>query len=129
MNIQNIILRSCLVVIIFLCGGCAEKFDKTLLHGNWQVDQFLEADQPKNLDISKMGFSFNDQNVYTYQSNLKYREAGNYRIEGDYLYSTDTLNNERVEKVVQISYITKDTLHLTMNNGGITQKFILHKLK
>ena len=120
-----------LTIVIFtsLFIGCTEKFDINLLYGTWQVDQFLEADKPKELDISRMNFSFNAQNIYTYQSNLKYREAGNYRVEGYHLYSTDTLNNERLEKVVKITHITSDSLHLSMNNGGITQQIILHKLK
>lgn len=117
------------IFIALLLSSCAEEFDQTLLHGEWKVDLFLESDKARDMDLTNMGFSFNAQNVYTYQSNLKYREAGKYRIERSILYSTDTLSNQRIEKAVKITRITADSLYLLMNDGGIEQKIILHKVK
>jgi hypothetical protein len=124
----RLLLLGSIFTIVFL-SSCEEEFDKSLLYGSWQADQFLESDKVKEIDISNMGFTFNDKNVYTYQSNLKYKEAGNYRIERAILYSTDTLSNQRIEKAVKIIHITSDSLQLLMNNGGIEQKVFLHKLK
>ena len=125
--LKQLILGS-IFTILFL-SSCEEEFDKSLLYGSWQADQFIESDKVKEMDISNMGFTFNAQNVYTYQSNLKYKEAGNYRIERAILYSTDTMSNQRIEKAVKITHITVDSLYLLMNNGGVEQKIILHKLK
>ncbi len=113
----------------FLFMACGEELDKTMLYGSWKADQFIRGDKAAEMNISNMGFTFNAENIYTYQSNLKYKEAGSYRLERSYLYSTDTLNNERVEKVVKITLLSPDSLHLSMNNGGITESIILHKLK
>lgn len=118
-----------LIVFCFSLFACEEPLDQTLLHGTWQADQFLESGKPKNLDISNMAFTFNGQNVYTYQSNLRHREAGNYRIEGDILYSTDTLIETKIEKAVRIIQLTNDSLQLSMNNGGVKQHIHLHKAK
>ncbi|MFT5165562.1 MAG: hypothetical protein ACI8P3_000789 [Saprospiraceae bacterium] len=117
------------MLLVTLLSSCTEEFDQTLLYGDWQADLFLESEQEKEMDISNMGFTFNAHGVFTYQSNLKYKEAGNYRIERSVLYSTDTLSSQKIEKAVRITYITADSLHLLMNNGGIEQKIILHKLK
>ena len=109
--------------------GCGEQLDQTLLYGTWQADLFIETGKPKELNLSNMKFSFNDKDIYTYQSNLKYKEAGIYRLDGDKLYSTDTLSDQRIEKAVRILKLTKDSLQLGMNNGGIEQEIFLHKVQ
>ncbi len=113
----------------FLFSSCGEQLDTTLLHGTWKVDKFLALGKEKDRDLTNVQFSFNDKNVYTYQSSLKNLEAGHYRVERSILYSTDTLNAQRIEKAVKITHLTQDSLYLLMNRGGIEETLIMHRLK
>lgn len=126
-------MKNALLLFVISCftllTACNEGLDPTMLYGTWQADQFLEKGEAKDIDLSRMKFMFNDQKVYTYHANLNSQEAGHYRIKGNFLYTTDTLDSESLEKVVQISHITADSLHITMNRGGTEQVIILHKTK
>lgn len=122
-------LRFVFVAFMLFLLGCEEPLDQTLLHGDWQADQYLASGQPKKTDPSLISFSFDANNTYTYRGGLSYKEAGNYRLERSVLYSTDTLSNQRIEKAVKIIRITTDSLYLEMNNGGIEEELILHKIR
>ena len=118
------IILACFLVSLF---ACEEKLDESLILGNWEAHDYLSNGQSKDLDPSIIKFSFYANQTYHFQGGLKYREAGNYRIDGRRLYTTDTLNAQRLEKVVKMELLQSDTLFLKMNNGGINEEFRLHK--
>ncbi len=119
------ILSIALCILLTACKNDGP--DPQMLIGTWQADQFIEKGVAKDIDLSRMNFSFNEQKIYTYHANLNSREAGHYRVKGQYLYTTDTLDAQSLEKVVKISHLSSDSLHLTMNRGGTEQIIILHK--
>ncbi len=115
-------------LLSLLFSACEPPIDNTLLLGQWQAVAMVEADKV-NEDITDIRFNFSDADTYTYQGGPSYQEAGHYRIQGDLLYSTDTLAQQRVEKVVRIIKLTSDTLFLQMNKGGLDQEMRLVKSK
>lgn len=117
-----------LIAILFICS-CEEPLDPTLLHGEWQADEYLASGKPKKTDPKLIGFTFAADQTYTYKGGFSYKEAGQYRLERSILYSTDTLSDQRIEKAVKIARITADSLYLEMNNGGIEEELVLHKVK
>jgi len=117
------------LILIFSISSCEEPIDLTLIHGTWQADQYLANGKPKKSDPANIGFTFNAQNIYSFKGGLSYKEAGPFRIERDVLYTTDTLGNQRIEKAVRIAHISADSLHFKMNNNGIPEEIILHKVK
>lgn len=116
--------------MLLLLSGCTEsEIDTKLLQGNWDAVMMMESDVIAKEKMVQTGFSFLPGNRYLYQGGPSYNEAGTYRIEGDLLYSTDTLAAKRVEKVVRIVLLTPDSLFLGMNSGGIKQEMRLLRKK
>jgi len=122
-----ILLGSCVFMILF--SACEEALDTSMLQGDWQAYEYLANGNDKGVDPSLIKFTFPNQQHYHFQGGLKYREAGNFHIKGRLLYTTDTLNTQRIEKVVKIAHLTKDSMFLQMNNGGIEEEFRLLKTK
>ncbi len=106
--------------------SCEETIDDKLVLGNWTAAEFLENDMPKEVDLKSINFQFYNNKTYTFQG-LMNKEAGNYYLQRDLLYSTDTLSTNRVEKSVKIIKITADSMFFEMNNGGISQIIKLYK--
>jgi len=100
--------------------SCENPIDEKQLHGSWTAVEFLESDKPLEVDLKSINFSFSDNNTYTYQG-LMYKEAGNYYLKRDLLFTTDTLADQRIEKSVKIIKSTTDSLFFEMNYGGVTQ--------
>lgn len=102
-----------LIAVYSLCFACAPPANERIA-GTWQVVSITsEAELPEH-NIDDFRLSFTKEGAYQYFGNLYYREAGIYAIEGSYLYTTDTLNQEASEKVVQIIKLVKDSLYLRM---------------
>jgi len=99
----RIILFSCACFLLFFCSSCEEDLDQNLLYGDWQAHEYKVSGKSKATDLSKINFNFNAKNVYTFQGGPIHKEAGNYKISGNILYSTDTLNTDRIEKAVKIT--------------------------
>jgi hypothetical protein len=127
---KNLIMKN--VIYLFAVSffmtivSCKDSIDDKLVVGNWVAAEFLENDVPKEVDLKSINFQFYNNKTYTFQG-LMNKEAGNYRLQRDLLYSTDTLSDNRVEKSVKIIKITADSMFFEMNNGGISQIIKLHK--
>ncbi len=117
------ILTALLCLLLF--SACLD--DPTDIYGRWQVEQMFEQGETSDLDLNGVYFHFSPTGTYEYQGNLKYREAGYYRIERKLLYTTDTLNEERIEKAVKITHLSPDSLSFLMNAQGNEQILILSK--
>jgi hypothetical protein len=113
-------------IIFISLQSCEEPVNNKLLLGNWTAAAFLENGVPQELDLKSINFSFYEDNTYRYQG-LMNKEAGNYYLKRNLLYSTDTLSNNRIEKSVKIIKSTTDSLFFEMNLGGINQIIKLYK--
>ncbi|MFK7772453.1 MAG: lipocalin family protein [Saprospiraceae bacterium] len=111
--------------ILFLIFTC-KKIDETLLHGKWKVASMIEKGKPADKGAEQASFNFFPNGTYTYEISY-YKEAGNYDTKDGKLYTTDTLNSDRIKKVVRVVNITSDSLVLEMNNSGIPQIWNCYK--
>ena len=118
----KILLILSIPFLIFTC----KKIDETLLHGKWKVASVIEKGQSTDKGADKAIFNFFPNSTYTYELSY-YKEAGNYYTKDGKLYTTDTLNSDRIEKVVRVVNITPDSLTLEMNNAGIPQTWNCYK--
>lgn len=109
-----------LFILSIITLGC-ENQNATAILGSWNCSEILEEGKALEIDISTIKFSFDEAGQYTYQGNLKYKEAGNYHLVGDKLYTTDTIDNTAVEKVVRIILLNNDSMHFKMNVAGNEQ--------
>lgn len=107
-----------LIHVIVLFTACNPGIDSSLIHGEWEGTAVLEGGAPLPVEASEIKFEFEEDNQYQFFSTLKYREAGTYYIEDDYLYTTDTFNQASTEKVVEIMLLDGDSLHLKMKEQG-----------
>jgi len=114
------------VSILILVLSCEDTIDNKLLIGDWTAFEFLENGAPKEVDLKSINFSFFENNTYTFQG-LMNLEAGNYYLSRNFLYSTDTLSDNRIKKSVKVIKSTADSLFFEMNNGGVMQIIKLHK--
>ena len=104
------------------------KLDQTLLHGTWKGAAMLEKGKQVDKGAEQAVFQFFPNQTYTYEM-AYHKEAGRYRTVENKLYTTDTTNQERLEKVVRVSKLTTDSLYLEMNMGGIPQVLQCYKAK
>ncbi len=118
----KILLLLSLPFLLFTC----KKIDETLLHGKWKVASMLEKGKPVDKGAEKATFNFLPNGTYTYNISY-YNEAGNFHTKDGKLYTTDTLNSDRIEKVVRVVNLTSDSLILEMNNAGIPQTWNCYK--
>ena len=120
----KILLFLFLPILLFTC----KKIDESLLHGSWKVSQMLEKGKSVDKGAEKALFIFSPDGTYSYEISY-YNEAGNYHTKDGKLYTTDTLNSDRLEKVVRVAQLTSDSLKLEMNNSGIPQVWYCYKSK
>ncbi len=118
----KILLFSSILFLIFTC----KKIDETLLHGKWKVASMIEKGTPTDKGADQAVFNFNPNGTYSYEISY-YKEAGNFHTRDGKLYTTDTLNSDRIEKDVRVLNITSDSLILEMNNAGIPQTWNCYK--
>jgi hypothetical protein len=120
----KILLLLSIPFLIFTC----KKIDETLLHGEWKVSSMIEKGKLTDKGAEQATFNFMPNGAYTY--NISYcNEAGNFHTKDGKLYTTDTLNSDRIEKVVRVLNITPDSLILEMNNAGVPQILNCYKFK
>ena len=117
------ILLTC-ICFIFSCN----KLDNTLLHGKWKGVSMSEKGKKVDKGADKIEFNFFPNGTYSYEI-TGHKEAGTFKTFEDKLYTTDTLNSSRIEKVVQVANLTTDSLFINMNNAGISQQLKCYKVK
>jgi len=104
--------------LFLLAGFSACQSDRTApLQGNWQGTLLLEAQDSVPIDPALLQFSFTEGGRYSFTSTLNQREAGTYRLQGDLLYTRDTLSNQTKEKVVRLEFVAPDSLVMNMQQG------------
>lgn len=105
-----------LPAFVVLFGSCGHS-EETLV-GKWQGVGISENSVPLDVDPSEIHFEFFKNGLYAFQSTLAYKEAGKFKIEGDLLYTLDTINGASSEKAVKLMMLSKDSLCLLMQSEG-----------
>ena len=88
------------------------------ISGSWKATSLEEEGEGLDVQLEKIGFTFYPDTKYDYKSTLNYREAGKYYLKAKYLYTTDTLNEASIEKVVEIIKLEADTMVIKMVQNG-----------
>ncbi len=120
---KKVLLLSVLIVSALAC----DQYANADIAGNWEVVELTEVGDSLAVDLSAIEFRFSEDGVYEFTSTLDYREAGTYRLDGPYLFSTDTLQPPLREKAVEITYLSPDTLRLRMKELGKERLMVLQK--
>jgi len=105
------------VTCLVLAQSCANDAPNLLL-GQWTAFEILEEGEVLDINPSQIQLGFEEGERYTYLSTLNYEEAGRYRVQTPYLYTTDTTAEQQAEKAVEIIQLTMDSLQLRMNDNG-----------
>lgn len=113
-----------LVFLLFFLNACTNRMEKELI-GKWKGVELLEEGEPLAIDPAEIEFEFFPKNDYSFSSTLNYREAGQYRVQTDYLFTTDTTRAEGAEKIVRILQLEADTLVLEMKDQEKTRELKL----
>lgn len=115
-----------LVLLIFILTAC-QPYSEAELYGEWKIIELTEEGDSLAVDLNELGFQFKENGRYHFQSTLKYEEAGTYRLDGPFLFSTDTTQESTTEKAVEILQLSGDTLILLMQEAGKDRSMILKK--
>lgn len=97
--------------------ACKQNVPKEELYGTWEAVELKEEGKPLNVNLEEIKLSFQAQ-IYVFESTLQYKEAGKYRLQSNLLLTKDTLKENVLEKGIEISRLTKDSLRLRMNELG-----------
>ena len=119
------IVLSFTAVLLLFCT--CEAYEKSELSGNWQAVNLTEEGDSLAVDLSDIRFEFRDDGRYYFHSTLNYEEAGTYRLDGPYLFSTDTLKSLSREKAVEIMLLNADSLQLRMQELGKERIMLLKR--
>ena len=120
---KNVLICSALV----LCCLACEKYANADIAGEWRALSLTEAGDSLAVDLSAIRFTFTEDGRYQFKSTLDYKEAGQFRLDGPYLFSTDTLQPPLREKAVEITYLSADTLELRMKELGKERLMLLER--
>ncbi|RME96631.1 MAG: hypothetical protein D6772_11685 [Bacteroidetes bacterium] len=117
------------IAILFLLGSLLScgPYSKEDLAGEWQAISLIEEGDSLAVNLADIGFTFTPDGGYTFRSTLNYVEAGTYRLDGPFLFSTDTTRPVQQEKAVKIISLTPDSLQLQMQEKGKTRILWLSK--
>jgi len=100
-----------LTLFFFSCKGNKE----SMLVGTWTASAVAQDKRNLKVDLNKIKFQFDDTGTYKFTSTLDYMEAGSYKVDGEKLVTTDTINTKKT-KAVLIQKLDADTLMLRMKN-------------
>jgi len=121
-KLVNITLGICLLFL-----ACEQNLPKEELYGIWQAVDLTEEDKPLAINLEEIKLSFKAQ-TYTFESTLQYKEAGTYRLQTNLLLTKDTLKENVLEKGIEISRLTKDSLFIRMNEQGKERRLTMVKI-
>lgn len=121
-------MRIALAILMFSFAFCAcDPYSDADLAGNWKAVEITEEGDSLAVDLSGIRFEFTNDGHYYFHSTLNYEEAGTYRLDGPYLFSTDTTQEISREKAVEIVLLNADSLQLRMQELGKERIMLLKK--
>ncbi len=110
--------------LLLLAAACAP-YSPSDLAGSWDCVSLKETGDSLPVDVTAIHFTFEDGGRYAFQSTLKYREEGAFKIRESYLYTLDELATDAREKAVEITRLSRDTLILRMREQGKERIMVL----
>lgn len=111
-----------LFVSLFLIS--CKNISKEDLYGEWKAVDLTEEGMPLVVNLAEISLSFTEKE-YEFTSTLNYREAGAYYLQSSLLVTKDTLQENGVEKGIEISKLHQDSLFLRMNEQGKERRLVL----
>ena len=115
------------LAVLLLLGVSCSPYTKSDLAGKWQAVSLMEDGDTLAVDLAVINFQFTEAGYYHFNSTLNYEESGTYRLNGPYLYSTDTLDAPYREKAVKIVLLRNDSLLLKMEEMGKERMVLLKR--
>jgi hypothetical protein len=110
--------------LCFLCACKQEKDPKTeLLIGKWKGSTWLIAGKASDFDASEVRFEFKADDTYEAAFGAQ-AEKGKFHLKDGKLYTTA---QGKIEKMVALPKLTKDSIVMDMNRAG--QSEVLYLLK
>jgi hypothetical protein len=110
-------------VAIFILACKKEKDPKTeLLYGTWKGSAWIIAGQPDN-NASSVNFDFKGDGTYSAGFGGQ-AEKGTFRLQDGKLYTTA---ENKIEKMVALAKLTKDSIVMDMNRQGQAEQLFLIK--
>lgn len=103
--------------------SCGEPEDRRLV-GRWRAVSVTEGQDSVRLDPAEVAFDFTATNRYTFESTLRYREAGTWSYRNGHLIAQDTTHVPAAERVVAVDKVTADSLVLRMN-GELKERVVV----
>ncbi len=116
------ILFFALIALFFACKQ--EKDPKTeLLYGNWKGINWDIAGKPSDNDASQVTFVFKADGTYSAGFGGQ-AEKGTFKLKDNKLYTTA---ENKIEKMVALAKLTKDSIVMDMNRQGQAEQLFLIK--
>ena len=116
-----------LIIAILIFSQC-QKIEENHLLGKWRTIEVLEQNQPLTVDVEQIYIQFTPT-YYEFHSTLKHKEAGSYFLQSNLLFTKDTIQQEALEKAVEITKLTTDSLFIRMNEKGMERIWKMVKVE
>ena len=101
--------------------------DPALLPGEWQAVAFYEKGQSLAVPLDSVRLSFSNDAGYEFRSVGFYREHGPFRASGNTLFLTDTTTKPAREHIVEVLFLSADSLKIRMQKKDAEQVLFLKK--
>ncbi|MEO1258396.1 MAG: lipocalin family protein [Bacteroidota bacterium] len=123
-------MKNCIFFMpLFLTLTGCDKWKSEDLVGKWQAIYIAEEGKELDIDYTPVNFQFNSNGFYEFNSTIEYKEVGTYFLNGNLLYTLDTLNSASSEKAVKITMLTSDSLYLNMMANGKDKLMKLYRVE
>ncbi len=106
--------------------ACKSENERRII-GKWQALQLMECDNVIPIQVELVDIEFMSNGKYIFHSTLNVKEAGDYRIHKNFLFTQDRMREKAPEKAVLIKSLEEDTLVLQMSFKGKDQWLTLVK--
>jgi len=113
-----------LLGILYLTG-CSNPYETQII-GDWTATKITEEGEELNVDAQEVQLSLKTNGDYSYNSTLKYKEAGSWFLDENLLFTNDTVHKAG-QKAVMILSVQEDTLVIKMEEKGKERLLTLTK--
>lgn len=112
-------------LILLLAQACT--LDRSDLSGNWRAIAFYENGMSVDVPLDSVTLTLTPEGHYAFTASGFYREEGPYRCSMRYLFLNDTTVQPARERMVQVLYVSPDTLKIKMSREGKEQVLFMSK--
>ena len=101
--------------------------DESDLSGDWRAVAFYENGASVQAPLDSVALALTPDGHYSFTSTGFYREEGHYRCSMRYLFLNDTTVQPARERMVQVLFVSQDTMKIKMGKDGKEQVLFLTK--